>query len=603
MSLLDQQVATARSRLRRNVLAERVTLALMVGAVLWMVVVLVERTFVLQIPVWWSGAALGVLAILAGGAAAVLHRISAIDAALVVDEAAGLRERLSSAIAVRSASGDEFAQLTVRDAEKTAATVHIPSHVPMQPPHFLPGAGVAVAVALLAAWLFPELNVLKAREAPPTIDASPVAMTEKRDINAAFEQQQKRLRELSQSNPNLKDLEAALKPLDVDDRPDVTPEDVRKEAVKQLNAAAEKLEAQRDDDRKQMLENMRKMLSQLEQNNGTDPGSKLSESLKNGDMQGAQQQLKDMQKQMEEAAQKSADPEQQQKLAQMQQQLQKLSDQMQKLSNQEQMQKELEKKGGMSAEQAQELMKKLSQMDPKEAAKQLQQQLQQQGVNKEQIEEMVRKLQQNQQAQQQLQQLAQQLAQAAQQAQSKQGQEGKQGQQGQQAQQGQQSPEQMGDGLQAAADQLSDLEASEQMMNELEASLSDLNNLKENVLNGSCNNPGDGRNSQDDKPGGQGPQYGRGSGSTVGKERVPFQYRPTKAETRGRGGQIIAQMMIDGPQQTGQASAEAKEAVASAVRDAEDAVERGSLPRQYHRAARRYFEALAGLPQRDGEKK
>jgi hypothetical protein len=443
---------------------------------------------------------------------------------------------------------------------------------------------------LLAAWLFPELNVLKAKETGPVIDATPAVLAEKREINAALEEQQKRLRELAQSNPNLKDLEAALKPLDVDDRPDITPEDIRKEAVKQLNAAAEKLEAQRDEDRRQMLDNMRKMLSQLEQNNGSDPASKLSESLRNGDLQGAQQQLKDLQQQMQQAAQNASDPQQQQTLAQMQQQLQKLSEQMQKLSNQEHLQKELEKKAGLSAEQAKDMLNKLQKMDPKEAAKQLQQMLQQNGVNQEQIAELARKLQQNQQARQQLQQLAQQLAQAAQQMQ-----QGQQGRQGQQGQQGQQSA--TGDSLQAAADQLSDLEAAEQLMNELEASLSNLNNLKENVLSGSCN--GGGEESRSGRNDNQGSQYGRGSGSRVGKERVPFQYRPTKAETRGRGGQIIAQMMIDGPQQTGVASAEAREAVASAVRDAEDAVERGTLPRQYHRAARRYFEALAGLRRPD----
>lgn len=62
-----------------------------------------------------------------------------------------------------------------------------------------------------------------------------------------------------------------------------------------------------------------------------------------------------------------------------------------------------------------------------------------------------------------------------------------------------------------------------------------------------------------------------------------------------RGGEIIGQMLIDAPQIKGEAAAELRDAVNSAVRDATDAVERNQIPRQYEHVLKVYFERLAGL--------
>jgi hypothetical protein len=93
----------------------------------------------------------------------------------------------------------------------------------------------------------------------------------------------------------------------------------------------------------------------------------------------------------------------------------------------------------------------------------------------------------------------------------------------------------------------------------------------------------------------QGPNEGYGYGSRIGKERAAHQYDPTKVRSKMRGGEIIGQMLIDAPQIKGEAAAEVRDAVNSAVRDATDAVERNQIPRQYERVLRIYFERLAGL--------
>ena len=132
----------------------------------------------------------------------------------------------------------------------------------------------------------------------------------------------------------------------------------------------------------------------------------------------------------------------------------------------------------------------------------------------------------------------------------------------------------------------------EQMMNELEAQLAELEDLKAGVCQGDGMGLGEG---DPNNIGQQGPRAGYGYGSRIGKKRGAHQYKAVKAKTRTQGGQIIGQMLIDGPQVKGEATAEVTEAVNSAVRDAEDAVEREEIPRQYQRVVQLYFERLAGL--------
>ncbi|MDX2200607.1 MAG: hypothetical protein SF069_16750 [Phycisphaerae bacterium] len=592
MSTLDRQIDVAQGRIRSNLFAEGLTLAITLAAAAWVAYVLVVRLAgFAKLPVWSIGAGLVGLALIGATVAVLLRRIDRIRAAAEIDRAAGLKERLSSAAALKT-SPDPFAVATRQDAERTAANIHVPTHLPLQTPARLPGAILALVAALLLAWLLPSVNWGKDKTRDPNaLVVKETALEEKKNVEEALLRQRNRIRELSEKNPELKDLKLALEPIELPDSPDLKPEDVRKEAVKQLNSATTELEKRRDQETKDTLETMKRMLGQMESTKGQDPASQLADALKQGDFKRAGEELKKMQEQSQQAAsQPAASPEMQKQQQEMQKRLEQLTQQMAQLNNDTQMQKELENKAGMSEQQAKDLMQQLSKMDPKEAAKQLQEQLTKQGMNQQQAQEMAQKMQQNQQAQQQLQQMAQQLAQAAQQLSQAQ-----QQQQNGQSQQGAQSA--AAQALANAADQLSQMELSEQMMNDLESQLAELNDLKDSVLKGQCQGNGQGDKPGDRKGGmgNQGPQAGIGYGSRVGKETVAFDMKAQKAKTRVQGGEIIAQILVDGPQSKGEATAEVKDAVAAAVRDAEDAVERGAIPRQYHGVAKKYFEALAGL--------
>ena len=64
---------------------------------------------------------------------------------------------------------------------------------------------------------------------------------------------------------------------------------------------------------------------------------------------------------------------------------------------------------------------------------------------------------------------------------------------------------------------------------------------------------------------------------------------------RYQSGTIIGQLLIDGPQVKGQVSKDVVGAALSQIRDAQDAVERQEIPRQYEKVAKEYFGRLTGV--------
>jgi hypothetical protein len=211
----------------------------------------------------------------------------------------------------------------------------------------------------------------------------------------------------------------------------------------------------------------------------------------------------------------------------------------------------------------------------------MQQALQNSGLDQKQIEELAKKIQQQQQACNQCQGLSQALQQAAQCMQS-----------------GAPGGRMQGEGMQQAAaalaqaaSQLSEMEMAEQELQALQAALAELKDAREGMCQGTCPAPRE----PSDQIGNQGPQEGYGYGSRIGREKAAHNYSPSKEKVRLRSGEIIGQMLIDGPQIRGEAAAEVRSVVEAATRELESAVERQNVSRQYENVLRVYFERLAGL--------
>jgi hypothetical protein len=582
MSAVEKQVSHARRRLTSNVFAQWLSVGVLAAGGLWALAIIVVRLFALPVPLghgaWVAAAAAGVFA-LAWTAAA---RPTPLYAAVTLDSAAGLQERLSTALLVQR-SGDPFARAAVADAEKAASRLYVPAHIRYRPPAVWPWSAAAVLAALLLLWFMPTVNLLaKGREQESLVPRAAVE-AERQVIKAELDDRLNQIKELARENPDLKGVTEDIQPLEMPDTPGVTPEDIRREAVKRIDAVSDKLERELEATGENPLAELKRRMSQLEQQGGDKSTAKLAEALAGGDFQGAKQALQKLADEVQQQAKTATDPEAQRKLAEMQEQLQKLADQLSKLSDTVQLQKELQNKAGLSEEEAKKLLEQLAKLDPKQLAKELQRQLGGKGLSQEQIQQMAKKIQQSQQARKACQRLAHSLAKAAQGC-----------QQCNSPGMASAGASNAANALSDAAGQLSDLEMSEQLAQELQAQLSDLDKLRDDVCQGKCQGycP-DGR--RNNRIGPQGPREGYGIGSRIGKEKTPYQTDPTKAKTRFQGGTVIGQMLIDGPQIRGEASAATLTTAAAQVRDALDAIEREEVPRQYRKVLQEYFERLAGL--------
>lgn len=591
MSMLDRTINQARRRLNLNMWLGQVTTGALVAAGLAALLLLAERTLGLGLPEGLGLAAAGSAGLLTALVLGIISTIDRPSAAVTLDRAARLKERLSSALAVRS-QPDGFARAVVLDAEQVAGKTTPAAHLPMAAPAHWPWSAAACTAALLLYWLMPTLNLLAAAQGDGSDTANPQEQIEAQTVKATLNERLDRVRDMAAESPRLADLARDMEKINIPDRATITPEDVQREALKKIDSIQEKLDRERNADDMSAFRELQRQLTRLDPPKSNDDTSKLAQALAAADMRAAKEALRELQKKLE-----SLDPnssEEAKQIAEMGEKLNELSEKLDQLAKQPAVEKELANKGGLSEEQARELLEKLKGLDPQQMQQQLQQALQNSGMTQQQMQEMARNIQQQQQAQQQMQQLAQAMQMAAQALQQCQNSDGAQGNQGQMS-----AADAMAmamQSMQAAMGQMSDLEMSEQAMGSLEAALNELRQMRENVCRGGeCKGgdcPGCG---QCKGNGGQGPNAGIGYGSRIGREKSSHQYEATRARVQLRDGEIIGQMLIDGPQIRGEATAEAREALSAALRDATDAIERNQHPRQYDTAVRMYFDRLAGL--------
>src|SRR5690606_14211812 len=83
----------------------------------------------------------------------LLIRDRFMTAAVKLDVAAGLRERLSTGLYCEKLN-DPFAHAVVADAHKAVATIRVSQHLPVEVPRSASWAGGSMLAALLFFWLF-----------------------------------------------------------------------------------------------------------------------------------------------------------------------------------------------------------------------------------------------------------------------------------------------------------------------------------------------------------------------------------------------------------------------------------------------------------------
>ena len=561
MTGLEKQVKTAQHRLWLNRWFNRVSTCVLIAAGVYAFVVLIQRLWDFPIPLLWVGGGIAVVALLVSAVWTLAQREGAGVAAAVLDEAAGLRERVSSGLYCET-SDDPFERAVVADAERISGAISVRQHVRFTFPRQVGPAGVVLVVA--AAMFLITPGVLKRSEAAALSSQA----DQLKETRISVKKRLESVKQMVQTNPALKDLDDEFKAINKTPAGKLNkPGEIRHEAVKKIDKLADAVKKKRRDSKYDSVNEMRKMLRALQvPKQSTAPSQKLSKALAQGDFKTAKEEIKALKEQLATLKSKE-DQELAEKLSK---QLDSLAKQLDKLSKDDQVKKKLEQ-AGVKKEDIDRIVESLKKKD----MDQVQKQLEKKGMNPAQAQKLAKQLQQRQQACGNCKQLSKAM------------------QQGAKCNQ----PGQMGEamaGMSQAQDQLSNLEQLEQEMNQLDSAMADLQDARDGLDKPcpNCNGTGtcDGKQCGKCKgSGGMGKRMRSGRGGLAPEEETPVGFKVQRGKVATTKGAIIGQFLVDGEQVKGDVSTEFVEIVSAAERDASDSVNRDRVPRQYQKSIKDYF--------------
>jgi hypothetical protein len=289
MDEIRRQVHRARRRLITQQFLGLVTWSLFATLVIAAVGLAVPKLWVLDIEpqrwLWgWVGGGLGAGLLLAACWTWFVRR-GPLDAAIEIDRRFGLRERVSSSLALTPGElGSDVGQALLNDALHSVQRIDVRDNFPVQ----LPWRAV---LPLLPALVIFVLVVFVPDAAPqPSSDAT-AATTESSQVKNSAEALKKQLAraEKKAEQQGLKDMDALLKELQKGLDELTSKEEVdRKNALVKLNDVSKSLEQRRD-----LLGGADKVRQQLEKLKDLEsgPADKMAQALKEGDLDAAVKEL------------------------------------------------------------------------------------------------------------------------------------------------------------------------------------------------------------------------------------------------------------------------------------------------------------------------
>ncbi len=552
---LERQVIRARRRLWLNRWLRQLGWMATIGAGGFALTVIVDRLTHLGTNLPVAALAWAVAAIVGSLLWLIVSHEDRMGAALALDEAVGLRERVTTGLYC-AGSDDPFARSVCADAARAAGRITVRRHLPVRYPQSFHWAGCTVLAALLLLWLMPSYDLmgLLARQRQEEEKRQKLETTQ-----AAVQQVTEQLKQISRDEDVLKELKELDALAEMEPNMAMEPDKLRREAAKKIEELSERLKQRQESAQYDELDEFKKMMRRLRQEQRSEsPVAELRKSLAQGDFQAATRAIEKLKEDLAKA--QSADNKAQ--VQSMQQQLAKLAKEMDALANQKRLEDDL-KRAGLSKKERQDLLENLSKRDLESMKKSLEKK----GLSKEQVKKLMKQIAKSKGACSKCKGLAGSLAAAA---------------AGMQGSGDTESGEAMA-GLSDAAEQLSEMEMLEQEMMELEATVAGLNDCKSGLCQGPGQSPGQG---------GQGSgmgKLGQGRGNIAPREETKRNLKSERVTGKQSPGAVIGRMFIDGEQLKGEAREEAAEVAKAAAREATEAIDRDRVPRQYHRPLREYF--------------
>ena len=515
----------------------------------------IPRLAVVDVPqqTWdWSWIGGGLAAGLAVAAIwTYIIRRSRLDAAIEIDRRFGLKERVSSTLALTNEElTTEIGQALMTDAVRRVERIDVREQFQVAPTwRFLLPLAPVIAIVVLT--LLPNAVAKKAEAA-----STQAAGVERKQVKIATEKLVEKLRDSQKKaeeqglkdNDLLKEINKELNKLANKETTD------RKEALLKINDLAKEIEK-----RKQELGGAEKMKQQLDKLKDVEkgPADKLAEALKDGDFGKAKEQMEKLKEDMK--AGKLGKEDQEKVAKQMEQMKEKLQQAMQdKKEAQQKLQEQIEQK--------------LAEGKAGEAAK-LQQQLDAMQQNAQQQEQM-------------MQQLADKLGQAAQAM--------KQGDQ-------QQAMEQ----LDKLAQEMKGLQEQLDQIENLDEILDQLADAKEAMKCQNCQGQGCAECEGNGKGEGQGKGKGKNKGDKAGKglgegkgegdrpeEQTDKKFYDTRVAADPKAGESVRIGDAGGPNKAGKTLEAVKQEIQAALAKEPDALEDVTLPRDQRENAKQYFDKI-----------
>lgn len=512
---------------------------------------------------WLAGVALDASATIAIAAAvalasaalwALLARPRGVAVARAVDEAAGLRESLSTAW-IYEKQTDPWSAAVRGDAERRAAAVDVRAALPLTLGQFWKAPPIAAAAVAIIWFVLPASSpdiFGWMRQAEEQARAQEELQEAQVAIKVAEEIAQQVAEKTGQQFENLTpDQNLELK----------TPQAMRMAALDKLTQAEQALREEIEKGENTMkLQAMRRELSRMKQP-GPGPAAEFARELARGDFQAANEKLQELREKLEAGELSEADREQLAKqLQNMQEQLEQIAQDRASLENALQ-------QAGMSQEQAQQLAEQLAQQagNPQQMQQMLQQAMQQmQNLSPEQQQQLMQQAQQMAQACQACQNMGQQLGQMAQMCQG-----GGEGEMGQMGEGGMLSEMEMMQMEQMAAQAM--LSQTQQQM----ASMGAMASLQGNTSSG-------------------GTQAGVGTNHDTGDEtqQIEVDRHAQRTPTQLGQGPIIAERLVYGNLVRGESVAQFSQAVQAASTGVAEAIEDNVVPIEWQESLQAYFGRL-----------
>jgi hypothetical protein len=540
MDVLRQQIRRARRRLALQRFVSLVCWHWFGALLLAAGVIGVDYFRPLGVATWvWPVGALG-LGIVTAVFWIVVTRRNELEAALEIDRRFGLKERVSSTLALELEQLETPAgKALVDDAVKRVARLHVADQFRLKFSRWawlplVPGA----AAFLLVLFLHPAVGENPLGGSTEKKEQKTVK-TAVKHVTQKFTEQKKKAAEknLKLAEEAFAKLEAGLKRLDKD-----TPAD-RKQAMVELNDVKKELEKRREQlGGGEKLQEQLKQLKDIHQG----PADKLADAMRAGDFKAAQNELKQIRDKLAKGdLDDKAKQDLTKQLDQMEQKLSQLSKAHEQLK--QDLKKQIaEKKAKGQKKEAEELQKQLTKLQQKDA------QIQQLKKMGEKLGECSKCMKEGDQA----------GAKAAM------------------------------DGMKAQLDELAE-QADEMAM--LDEAMGELDEAKDAMNCKECN--GEGCSAcKGDKPG-MGMGRGRGQGARPEDPNKTGFYDTKVKQKLGKGAAVVTEL-VDGPNVKGQVEQEVQTQFEAAKADQEDPLTGQQMPRSYREHTKKYFDSL-----RDGNNK